>query len=360
MAKNLIDSIGLGRLDNGSHYTYHLNTLERAKSNETISAACAKVLTPYDAAFQIEDKELKVSQKSLLTDEIVKYDEQRNTTYTGYVQIVKQMINMPIPDVAAAAKVLNQHIKDYRIDPQSQMDKKTGLLKNFTADLEEKFATEVQTLNLTPIVEEIVKANDKVNELIQQRAVEYASRTVGATKQARANVDEAYRDLIIVINANIIMDGDEDFVTFAKHQNEEIKRIKLQVLGQNAGGTKPDGEDSGSDQPAHEIKSLYMKEGANPDKPLEFKRNKTAVMEGKGLKLIDSPEGKKAKVVLIDYLEQRMPHEDSAILLNSDEKIDFTMMYDAAEGKYNIQVETYSNGTEEAVVIKFPETITLV
>ena len=107
--------------------------------------------------------------------------------------------------------------------------------------------------------------------------------------------------------------------------------------------------------------SIFSKsDELNPDKPLEFKRNKTAVMEGKGLKLIDSPEGKKAKVVLIDYVDQPMPHEDSAILLNSDEKIEFTMMYDAAEGKYHIQVDTYPNGTEEAVVIKFPETITLV
>ena len=84
------------------------------------------------------------------------------------------------------------------------------------------------------------------------------------------------------------------------------------------------------------------------------------MLEGKGLKLVDSPEGKKAQLVLINYVDQRMPHEDSAILLNTDEKIEFTMMYDAAEGQYNFQIETYPNGTEEAVVIKYPETITLI
>ncbi len=109
-----------------------------------------------------------------------------------------------------------------------------------------------------------------------------------------------------------------------------------------------------------EITKFYPKENANPDKPLEFPRNKTAVLEGKGLKLVDSPEGKKAQLVLINYVEQRMPHEDSAILLNTDEKIEFTMMYDAAEGQYNFQIETYPNGTEEVVVIKYPETITLI
>ena len=85
-----------------------------------------------------------------------------------------------------------------------------------------------------------------------------------------------------------------------------------------------------------------------------------AVREGSGLKLVDSPEGKKAQLVLINYVDQRMPHEDSALLLNTDEKIEFTMMYDAAEGQYNFQIETYPDGTEEPVIIKYPETITLV
>ena len=109
-----------------------------------------------------------------------------------------------------------------------------------------------------------------------------------------------------------------------------------------------------------EITKFYQKEGADPEHPLTFERKKTAVLEGNGLKLVDSPEGKKAGLVLINYVEQRMPHEDSAILLNTDEKIEFTMMYDAAEGQYNFQIETYPNGTEEAVIIKYPETITLI
>ena len=267
-----------------------------------------------------------------------------------------------IPEMAEAAKILNQHIKDYRINVKAQLDKETGLLQNFIADLQEKYAEQVETLSLTALVTKMQAANEKVNELIQQRADEYAMRTVGATKQARVKVDEAYRNLILVINAYMLMEDDNaDYIAFAKHQNEEIKRIKQQVLGQTSGNKKPDeGGDEPTPEPTHEITAFYPKEGANPDKPLEFPRNKPAVLEGKGLKLVDSPEGKKAQLVLINYVEQRMPHEDSALLLNTDEKIEFTMMYDAAEGQYNFQIETYPDGTEEAVIIKYPETITLV
>ena len=358
----LIDSIGLERLDNGAHFAYHSNTLANAKANATISERCAKVLTPYDAAFVVLDKALKTSQKSMLTDAIAQNDELRDTLYMSYKQMVEQMVGIAIPEMAEAAKILNQHIKDYRINVKAQLDKETGLLQNFIADLQEKYAEQVETLSLTALVTKMQAANEKVNELIQQRADEYAMRTVGATKQARVKVDEAYRNLILVINAYMLMEDDnEDYIAFAKHQNEEIKRIKQQVLGQTSGNKKPDeGGDEPTPEPTHEITAFYPKERANPDKPLEFPRNKPAVLEGKGLKLVDSPEGKKAQLVLINYVEQRMPHEDSALLLNTDEKIEFTMMYDAAEGQYNFQIETYPNGTEEAVIIQYPETITLV
>ena len=223
---DLIDAINLARLDNGAHFAYHSNALANAKANATISERCAKVLTPYDAAFLVLDKELKTSQKSMLTDAIVQNDELRDTLYMSYKQMVGQMVGIAIPEMAEAAKILNQHIKDYRINVKAQLDKETGLLKNFIADLQEKYAEQVETLSLTSVVTKMQAANEKVNELIQQRADEYATRNVGATKQARVKVDEAYRNLILVINAYMLMEDDnEDYIAFAKHQNEEIKRM---------------------------------------------------------------------------------------------------------------------------------------
>ena len=182
---------------------------------------------------------------------------------------------------------------------------------------------------------------------------------MGLLKRARAATDKAYRQLVKMVNALVMVEGEEAYADFVAEQNSLIKRYKQQVLGQTVSPDKEDDEEP--EEPATpEITKFYPKENANPDKPLEFPRNKTAVLEGTGLKLVDSPEGKKAQLVLINYVEQRMPHEDSAILLNTDEKIEFTMMYDAAEGQYNFQIETYPNGTEEAVIIKYPETITLV
>jgi len=60
-----------------------------------------------------EDEDLKISQKSLLTDEITKADNLRDSLYRAYKKAVKTYLDLPIAAQAQAAKVLNQHIKDY-------------------------------------------------------------------------------------------------------------------------------------------------------------------------------------------------------------------------------------------------------
>ena len=353
----LIDSIGLERLDNGAHFAYHSNTLANAKANATISERCAKVLTPYDAAFVVLDKALKTSQKSMLTDAIAQNDELRDTLYMSYKQMVEQMVGIAIPEMAEAAKILNQHIKDYRINVKAQLDKETGLLQNFIADLQEKYAEQVETLSLTALVTKMQAANEKVNELIQQRADEYAMRTVGATKQARVKVDEAYRNLILVINAYMLMEDDnEDYIAFAKHQNEEIKRIKQQVLGQ-----KPDKKDEEeTPEPVKpEITEVYSKV-EDPHDPTGITRGKETIMKWVGdFELINETGDGPGKIIVKDNftgVEEEVPTED--ILSRSNTGCEFIMIRDFAEGEYKIRIETYDGGSP--LVLEYPEVIKLV
>ena len=95
---------------------------------------------------------MKISQKSLLTDEIAKADSDRDALYAGYKKAVEGFLAMPIADMAQAAKILSQHIKDYKINTADQLDKETGLLVNFISDLEDKYAAQVAKLGLTAFV----------------------------------------------------------------------------------------------------------------------------------------------------------------------------------------------------------------
>lgn len=62
----------------------------------------------------------------MLTDDIATADVERDGLYSGYKKAVNGFKNLPVENMAKAAKVLTQHIKDYSIDPKMQLDKEMG------------------------------------------------------------------------------------------------------------------------------------------------------------------------------------------------------------------------------------------
>lgn len=364
-----IDPITIENLKNGAHFEYHSSTIERAKANSVINTKCTKFLTPYIANFEEEDTALKISPKNFLSDDIADINDLRSDIYKSFRRTVRAMIDFPVADVAKAAKIVNQSIKDYNIDPDAQMDLQTGLLHNLVTDLKGSLSEQVALLHLTELVEQMDEANSQFRDLMEQRNDSYAKRLVGAMRNARTKVDESYRLFIQIVNALIYLDEDEELIDFAQKQNAAISRYKQQILGQQKSTKKPDEEKKPiPETPVHEIKSVYQKEGGNPDKPLDLKRNTVIVVEGTGLKLLDST-GKLAGDILITAIWYVDPVDEKVdadqILVNTDTRIEFTMVPDLAEGQYLLRIETYYNGEgnpplEEPNVIKFPKEITLI
>ena len=272
----------------------------------------------------------------------------------------------PITTRKTAATELYNALKPYatcyRLPQRQEVQALRGLLTDVA---KENLSTHVTTLGMDDIIDALSETVEQYAGMLEQRSANQENNALGSSKEYREIMDQLFDYTSTVAFAFSIAEPSAELDNFVKTTNRLISDAS-KAYNLRTGTQKEEDDDPvipipDPDEPAvHEITKFYPKENANPDKPLEFPRNKTAVLEGKGLKLVDSPEGKKAQLVLINYVDQRMPHEDSAILLNTDEKIEFTMMYDAAEGQYNFQIETYPNGTEEAVIIKYPETITLV
>ena len=250
-----IQDISLPRMNNGAHFTFVSNILARAEADSKVKAKAAELVTALKEAVAAEDEALKISQKSLLTDEIAKADSNRDALYAGYKKAVEGFQAMPIADMAQAAKELAQHIKDYRISTTDQLDKETGLLVNFIADLETKFATQVTTLSLTAFVTNLKEANERVRTLTLQRTEDRMALPIGAMKTARATSDEAYRQLVKMVNALALVFGEADYADFIDYVNTEIVHFKREVLNQKASTTTtpstPNDNSSSSSNPSN-------------------------------------------------------------------------------------------------------------
>ena len=244
-----IYDINIQRMNNGAHFTFVSNILARTEADTAVKEKASELVSNFKTAVSAEDEALKISQKSLLTDEIAKADSDRDALYAGYKKAVEGFLAMPIADMAQAAKVLAQHIKDYKINTAGQLDKETGLLVNFVSDLEDKYAAQVAKLGLTAFVTNLKEANERVRTLTLQRTNEKIGITVGALKAARTASDDAYRALVKMVNALALVYGEKDYTAFIDYANTEITHYKREVLNQKASAPSTSGSsavDSGS------------------------------------------------------------------------------------------------------------------
>ena len=229
-----IYDINIQRMNNGAHFTFVSNILARAEADTAVKGKASELVSNFKTAVNAEDEALKISQKSLLTDEIAKADSDRDALYAGYKKAVEGFLAMPIADMAQAAKVLAQHIKDYKINTAGQLDKETGLLVNFITDLEDKYSAQVAKLGLTAFVTNMKEANERVRTLTLQRTNEKMGVTVGALKAARTSSDDAYRALVKMVNALALVFGEKDYTAFIDYVNTEVTHYKREVIGQKA------------------------------------------------------------------------------------------------------------------------------
>lgn len=244
-----IYDINIQRMNNGAHFTFVSNILARAEADTAVKGKASELVSNFKVAVAAEDEALKISQKSLLTDDIAKADIDRDALYAGYKKAVEAFLAMPIADMAQAAKVLAQHIKDYKINTAGQLDKETGLLVNFITDLEDKYSAQVAKLGLTAFVINLKEANERVRMLTLQRTNEKMGVTVGALKAARTASDDAYRALVKMVNALALVYGEKDYTAFIDYVNTEVTHYKREVIGQKAKAPSTSGSsavDSGS------------------------------------------------------------------------------------------------------------------
>ena len=227
-----IDTIGLHGMTNDAHFMYMKdveNAMETDKVAKTMERIQANVAI-LKAAVDKEDEYLILSKKSQYTDKITTKDKERDSIFRGYRTAVKGLLRMPVADMAKAAAELWQHLKDYDIDPNMQLERETARIMNLVDDLDTKYAAQVKILSLKPYVDALKAANDKVNELLATRTDDRAQQIAGALQKARLASDEAYLDAVCLINAIVVMGTDKDLTPLINYLNANIKRYKQEVM----------------------------------------------------------------------------------------------------------------------------------
>ena len=252
-----IEPIKLGIMSNGSHFLFITDTVGLATADAKVKTKVTAELTALQTALKAEDDALALSKANLLSKEIKAIDAERDKHYKALRKAIKFFLSHPDAELVKAAQRLERLLKDYNIDPKMQLDRETGLLLNLISDLETKSAADVTALSLTPVVQAMKQANDKLREVTRARANDRAVQIVGQLKQAQHASDEAYRTLVQKVNALAVVEGEVDYADFISKMNEQVKHYKQEVLPKakkkdgskqpGDGGKTPDGKKPGGD-----------------------------------------------------------------------------------------------------------------
>ena len=249
-----IKTIDLPKLNNGAHYEFMKVVSDRFASETALSAnaTAKKAIEALAAALKEEDRCLAISRKSLMTEDIREADSTRDDIYRSLRQALSGFAQAPVLDVARAAKTLALCMNSYAIKPSMQLDRETGLLHNFIADLETKYAAEVTKLGLTLYVAPLKEANAKVEQFIVGRTTAQSAIIAGELRAARLATDAAYRHLVKFVNALAMVSGTSDYDALNLFLNEHIDRYKQEALPKakkkaedkkGTEGKKPEGGD---------------------------------------------------------------------------------------------------------------------
>ena len=237
MAKQ-ISKITVSAMANGAHYNFMKSVLDRAKAAEIVVSKLSSDVTALEKAFEVEDENLLLSQKSRFTARISEADTQRDAFYFGYRNAMASFLTLSSGEMKESAENLQEHLNTYKVDPREQLDRQTGLMINFIKDLEGKLKDDVACLGLTQMVTKMKEANDTVYTLLIERDNEKSVKIAGAVKASRLATDDAYQALVLKVNALAVVEGDAAYASFIDGLNSQIVRFKREALGQKVSTAK--------------------------------------------------------------------------------------------------------------------------
>lgn len=337
----------------------------------------------FQLTFYSENECYVGNTKFASTNEIETLDKKRSNLFIFFLKTIQSGLYNPEEAVVNAAKRMEYLIKPYKDAYRLSYAQKSAMIADFV-DLvqDDEIQADLEALGLANTVSKLEETNEEFDTVYETRSTERLNRSISETmKTVRPKVDKAFTELAKDINAffrvNELTTKDAETRTAFLAVIEKVNSLLYEmektlsragIIGKPSGSTSGD-EDEPTPEPTKPmIVDIYQKEGGDPERPLQFKKGKTAVIEGSGLTLLNA-EGTGIGDIILSSAIMEEPIDDKVpaeyITLNTDSRIEFTMIEYLTEGEYNIRIETYYNGEgnpplSEPVVIKFPEVITLI
>jgi hypothetical protein len=215
--------ISFGKLRNAAHYEFMVVFLSLMLRFPTVRSLVMSFFQTFSTLLEEEKHLVDTERKSPLTEKLAEVDKKIDKYITGIKHAVKSNLSHFDPDVVNAAKVLTIRLKalgNVRVKPYEEESADVQVLLD---DFRNRFPHEVHVLKLEEWVDQLEIAENEFTQLFEERSIEMVNRPQDSLKKLRKEIDDVYKNMIIVIQADLNINPDPSTLEFAKVLNEQIK-----------------------------------------------------------------------------------------------------------------------------------------
>jgi hypothetical protein len=230
-AIDLLGSAMRSGLEFGAALRYYTGMGVEGALREEFSRVLADVSLgkPFVEALKAFDEALRVGDAIFSSKEMADADRDADLAWWALNGFLKAMTSHPNPAKRDAAIKVFMTFSQYENPTSLSYATEYGIMERLLSDLK---ALPSALLETADVVEWIKDLEEKCTTFVQMysiRVQDKASKMTGLTKTARVNAVNAYRDMITMVNALLVVSPEADLVRFASHVNELISK-KLIVM----------------------------------------------------------------------------------------------------------------------------------
>jgi len=226
-----INGIELKILRNNAHFQFNTEVadlLVLLKSGFQMDVYTLEAIDKHKNMLLLEDAALKKIVKSPLTEKIHRLDAARDAHYAALRAMAKSQCLDEAKDIADAALRINVVLDTYGNIPQMPLNEQTSAVVNLLQELNgAEYAADVQKIGVKDWVIGLANRNAALETLVKERYDKEASKTHIVLRQARSDVDTAYRKIVKRIDALIELQTPKPYEKFVNTLNEVIAKYKV-------------------------------------------------------------------------------------------------------------------------------------
>lgn len=215
-------TFALSRLHNDEHFQFQMSFKNLVLTFSLLAMKLGGLFSNFQLLLDNEAIALDKVLKSTLTKQMEIADNLRDETFRGFSDAVKSAHNHFRIEVRQAAERLQVLLDRYGNLAAKSDEGETGSLIALINDLNTTYAADVAIVGLNEWVTELNANNLAFDNLKNNRYTEQTKRTQLVMKQERAKVDAVYNQMVDLINAYILVEGETPYADFVNELNQRI------------------------------------------------------------------------------------------------------------------------------------------